>query len=239
MGKFGMVMTIGGQLGGGDDHWPHHHHQIRSSINWPCPNVNHQKKQYRGLSPLARNLRHSMLRFYFFLAHWTITQFCFNSAQQTLLRRTVETGREHVENISNSLGRGEREREKAKRESESTKITNKTLFPFHKIPPQVKLSISSCKKYRKKMFTKTTQPSFTWQNTCTFCIWNFSQKNIYISHFPGVKYCSRANTVACSLHESGLSVERCLGREHICNGFADCPGIFDDESGCGRVIPFF
>lgn len=48
----------------------------------------------------------------------------------------------------------------------------------------------------------------------------------------GVKYCSNDTTIACSLSENGKSVERCLGRDYICNGKTDCPLLFDDEYGC-------
>ncbi|KAI2798172.1 hypothetical protein BLOT_013290 [Blomia tropicalis] len=48
----------------------------------------------------------------------------------------------------------------------------------------------------------------------------------------GIDHCLPTNTIACSMAEDGNSVERCLGRDHICNGYNDCPRLFDDEYGC-------
>lgn len=49
---------------------------------------------------------------------------------------------------------------------------------------------------------------------------------------PAVNYCLPRNTIACSLSDNGKTIERCLGKEYICNGYLDCPRMFDDEYGC-------
>lgn len=53
-----------------------------------------------------------------------------------------------------------------------------------------------------------------------------------LQKLQGIDHCLPTNTIACSMAEDGNSVERCLGRDHICNGYNDCPRLFDDEYGC-------
>lgn len=48
----------------------------------------------------------------------------------------------------------------------------------------------------------------------------------------GVNYCSPTKTISCSLSDNGKYIDRCLNNEYVCNGFNDCPKLFDDEYGC-------
>lgn len=48
----------------------------------------------------------------------------------------------------------------------------------------------------------------------------------------GVNYCSRKTTISCSLSDDNQYIDRCLNNQYVCNGYNDCPRLFDDEYGC-------
>ncbi|KAH9415854.1 hypothetical protein DERP_000348 [Dermatophagoides pteronyssinus] len=54
----------------------------------------------------------------------------------------------------------------------------------------------------------------------------------YYTKIDGVNYCSRKTTISCSLSDDNQYIDRCLNNQYVCNGYNDCPRLFDDEYGC-------
>nr|XP_046913755.1 G-protein coupled receptor GRL101-like isoform X1 [Dermatophagoides farinae] len=54
----------------------------------------------------------------------------------------------------------------------------------------------------------------------------------YYTKIDGVTYCSRTTTISCSLSDDDQYIDRCLNKQYVCNGYNDCPRLFDDEYGC-------